>query len=65
MKELLKKHVILMTTILNFTTINVILKILSIFWDAVLPYKILNDEKWLHLSVDTFDFDFNMLIHYL
>ena len=65
MKELLKKHVILMTTILNFTTINVILKILSIFWDAVLPYKILNDEKWLHLSVDTSDFDFNMLIHYL
>jgi hypothetical protein len=65
MKELLKKHVILMTTILNFTTIDVILKILSIFWDAVLPYKILNDEKWLHLSVETSDFDFNMLIHYL
>ena len=63
MKELLKKHVILMTTILNFTTINVILMILSIFWDAVLPYKILNDEKWLHLSIDTSDFDFNILIH--
>ena len=65
MKELLKKHVILMTTILNFTTINVILMILSIFWDAVLQYKILNDEIWLHLSIDTSDFDFNILIHYL
>ena len=63
MKELLEKYIILMTTILNFTTISLILMILSIFWDTVLPYKILNDEIWLHLSIDTSGFYFNILIH--